>query len=255
MKVKGNSLLAVVGPTGGGKSALAQAIAERLDGEIICADSRTVYRGLDVGTAKPTKDEQSKIVHYGLNLINADQRFSAGDFQNLAKGWIADIQKRGKLPIIVGGTGLYIDALLYNYSFTPDGASRDSKNPRHLSKLIKVKKDKLLPSSIIIGLDPGRDNLESRLRERLIVMRKSGVVEEARWLFESYGRDCPGASGNIYQALIPYFDGLETVDECFDECVRLDLQLAKRQRTWFKRNQDIQWFEDSASALTAYFSS
>ena len=111
------TLLAIVGPTASGKTELALRVAAAIPAEIICADSRTVYKGLDVGTAKPSAFEQSQVPHHGLDIVTPDQTFSAAEFQRYAQQWIADIRKRDKLPIIVGGTGLYVEALLYDYQF------------------------------------------------------------------------------------------------------------------------------------------
>lgn len=242
------ALLAIVGPTASGKSALALKIAKKYGGEIICADSRTIYKGLDVGTAKPSVAEQAGVPHFGLDLVNPDERFSVADFQKLAGDWISDIKKRGKLPIVVGGTGLYVDALLYSFSFAPKNSARDFQNPRHLAKSANVTKETLSPGAIIIGLDPGREALSQRIKVRAAKMKKSGVLEETRWLKEKYGWLVPGASGTFYRALRPFFEESEPVDECFEEAEKLDRQLAKKQRTWFKRNKDVQWFDDPKSA-------
>lgn len=237
-----NKVLAIVGPTASGKSALAIKIAKKYGGEIICADSRTIYKGLDIGTAKPSAEEQSQAKHHGLDLINPDEKFSVADFQKLAREWIAEIESRGKLPIIVGGTGLYVDALLYNYGFSAKNSKRDEINPRHLSKEVEVKKDSLIQGAVIIGLDPGKEELDKRIKMRAEQMKQSGVAEEAKLLGEKYGWDSPGASGNIYQALRLYLEGASSLEECLERFVILDRQLAKRQRTWFKRNPDIHWF-------------
>src|SRR5476651_2207339 len=131
-------LIAIVGPTASGKSGLAMRLAKEFNGEIVCADSRTVYKGMDIGTAKPTKADQAAVPHWGLDLVKPGRVYNAGKFKKYAQATIADIQDRAKLPILVGGTGLYIDGVLYDYGFSLVAKERDPVNPRHLKKGTKT---------------------------------------------------------------------------------------------------------------------
>lgn len=282
---QGVSLIAIVGPTASGKSALAIEIAKKYRGEIICADSRTIYKGLDVGTAKPSLLEQEGIPHYGLNLVEPDEKYSAADFQVYANERIAEIQERGNLPILVGGSGLYIDGVLYNYEFGDEAdpliraeletldveelqkrieeagyeMPENDQNKRYLIRAIEQggvnrSRQPLMKGAIVIGLNPGSDVLESRIRRRVQDMVDNGVLEEARLLDEDYGWSSPGASSNIYRSLRPYIEGsVETIEKCIDDAITLDKQLAKRQLSWFKRNEDIKWF-DKPEAVMAFVS-
>lgn len=274
------NLVAVVGPTASGKSALAINLAKKYRGEIICADSRTIYRGLDIGTAKPSVLGRQGIPHHGLDLVYPDETYSAADFQAYANQKIAEIKQRGNLPILVGGSGLYIDGVLYNYEF---GAASDpglraeledssieelqkriedagyempenNLNKRYLIRAIEQggvnrKKQPLGKDVLVVGLNPGRQEFEKRIRLRAKKMIDDGVLEEVRLIEEDYGWDIPAASGNVYRALRPYIDGsISDLDECLDKSVTLDLQLAKRQLGWFSRNKSIQWFQSAKQA-------
>ena len=117
-------VIVIVGQTATGKSDSAIELAEQFGGEIICADSRTIYKGMDIGTAKPSSSDRARVPHHGLDMITPDQTFSAYDFQQYARGKIVEIQKRAKIPFVVGGTGLYIDGLMYDYSFGPENFQR-----------------------------------------------------------------------------------------------------------------------------------
>ena len=141
------SLLVIVGPTASGKTALAIELAERMNGEIICADSRTVYRGLDIGTAKPTPEERARVPHHLLDVVDPDQPFSVADFKRLAEQAITDVRRRDKLPILVGGSGLYIDAIIYDYQFSAAGTKRSEQNPRHLAVSGDADRQTLLPGA------------------------------------------------------------------------------------------------------------
>lgn len=274
------NLIAVVGPTASGKSALAIDLAKKYRGEVICADSRTIYRGLDIGTAKPTAAEQEGIPHYGLDLVYPDESYSAADFQAYANQKIAEIKKRGNLPILVGGSGLYIDGTLYKYEFGVEAdpvlraelddlsveelqkrieeagyeMPENDQNKRYLIRAIEQggvnrKKQSIDKDVLVIGLNPGRQELEQRIGLRAKQMIDHGVLGEVRLIEEDYGWDVPAASGNAYRALRPYIDGSASkLDECLDKFVTLDLHLAKRQLSWFSRNKSIQWFEDARSA-------
>ena len=112
-----DKLLVIVGPTASGKTSLAIEVAKKYNGEIICADSRTIYKGMDIGTAKPSKAEQQEIAHHLLDIIEPGEVFSAADFKKACVESVKDIRERGKLPIVVGGSGLYIDAYLFDYQF------------------------------------------------------------------------------------------------------------------------------------------
>ncbi len=276
------SSIFIVGPTASGKTELAINIAKYFNGEIICADSRTVYRGLNIGTAKPTRQEQAEIKHYGLDLINPNETFSAADFQRSAKVWMKDIKAKNKLPIIVGGSGLYIDSLLFEFDF---GAPADSalrqklenseiselqqiiitegiempendKNRRYLIRAIEQgginrRRGQLMSGAVVIGIDPGQEVLDKRILQRTDKIRQAGVVEEAAWLFESYGYDAPAAAAPFYKALRPHFQSGADLDDCFRQASLNDRRLAKRQRTWFKRNPAIEWHESPAAAERA----
>lgn len=137
-------LIVIVGPTASGKSSLAMRVAKTYGGEIIAADSRTVYKGMDIGTAKPSQSDQTKVPHWGLNLVSPGQRFTAHQFQKYANSKIKDIQKRGKLPILVGGTGLYMDAVLFGFGFLPDAdpGNREKLEVLSVSQLQKIIENK-----------------------------------------------------------------------------------------------------------------
>ncbi|HSX41378.1 MAG TPA: tRNA (adenosine(37)-N6)-dimethylallyltransferase MiaA [Candidatus Saccharimonadales bacterium] len=269
-------IIAIVGPTASGKTALGIEIAKRHSGEIICADSRTVYKGMDIGTAKPTAEERAEVPHHLLDVVTPDQVFTASEFQNLARDAISDIESRGKLAIIVGGTGLYVDAVLYDYNFPPENQKlraevkalsktelqerareleielngSDFNNPLRLARAIETVgqpkgKSALRPQALVIGLDINRPELEKRIRARITQMLKAGFMAEVNELLAKYGSDAPGLNGIGYRA----FAKEQATKDAVEEFVRGDLNLAKRQMTWFKRNGDIHWVESPAEGL------
>lgn len=265
-------LIVIVGQTAAGKTGLAIELARRFNGEIIAADSRTVYRGMDIGTAKPSLEEQAGVKHHLIDVVSPDQNFTAADFKKRANQAIDDITNRGKLPIMVGGSGLYVDAVIYDYEFRPvsDPAERartsslsvaemqaeirarglimpqNQQNPRHLSRVLETGqteavRHELRPETLIIGLDLDQTVLKERIAQRVEAMFASGIVEEAKGLFEQYGPDVPALETPGYTTLGKYLRGEIDVDEARQEFVKNDSALAKRQRTWFKRNKSIQW--------------
>lgn len=273
-------LIALVGETASGKTALAIELAKRFKGEIICADSRTIYRGMDIGTAKPTVAEQDGVRHHLLDVVNPDDAFSVADFQRLAQKAIEDITSRGHVPFLVGGTGLYIDAILYDFTFrqAPDPQERqrlqamtvqelqteilerglampeNNKNPRHLTRVLET--GGLSPShkilrgnTLILGLRIDREILKAKLIKRVDAMCKAGFVDEVRNLFATYAFDTPALQAPGYKAFKAYVDGACSLEEAKEMFVRNDYQLAKRQRTWFKRNKSIHWVSKQAEAV------
>ena len=265
-------LLVIVGPTASGKTAAAIKLAKEFDGEIICADSRTIYRGMDIGTAKPSIEEQAGVPHWGIDLVKPGQRFTAYDFKQYADEKIADIRHRNKLPILVGGTGLYVDAVLFDYQFPSidDSRSRSSQerktvdqlqeyckkhninlpenthNKRHLVNAIlrkEVPKRRRRPvsNSFVVGITTDISELEQRIAKRFEEMWDRGVVNEAARLGHAYGWENEAMSGNIYPLLKRYLAGELSKEEVKAKFITLDRQLAKRQLTWLKRNEHIKW--------------
>lgn len=273
-------LIALVGETASGKTALAIELAKRFNGEIICADSRTVYRGMDIGTAKPTVAERDGVRHHLLDVVNPDDSFSVADFQELAKKAVKDIASRGHVPLLVGGTGLYVDAVLYDFTFrqAPDPQERErlqsmtvqelqteiierglampenNQNPRHLARTIET--DGVQPShkilrqnTLVMGLSIDREVLRAKLIKRVDAMCEAGFIDEVRNMFAKYTSAIPALQAPGYKAFKAYLDGDSSLEEAKVLFVRNDYQLAKRQRTWFKRNKSIHWVTEQAEAV------
>ncbi len=222
-------LIVIVGPTASGKTSVAIELAKRLDGEIICADSRTVYKGMDIGTAKPTSDEQAQVPHWGIDLVSPGKRFTAADFKLYAERKIGEIRARGKTPMLVGGTGLYIDSVIFNFDFTNHKQHGDDwrQGPRE--------------RMIIAGIAVRREILRQRIYERVEQLFSNGVVEEATKLGKKYGWDAPAMTGNIYPIVHSYLGKEVDLEAAVDKSTTQDWQLAKRQMTWFRPNPFIQW--------------
>lgn len=280
-------LIVIVGPTASGKTAVAIELAERLNGEIISADSRAIYKGMDIGTAKPTEGERSRVPHWGLDLVEPDEKFTVADFKRYAESKIADIRARGKVPLLVGGSGLYIDAVIFDFQFGSladperraylEGLSleelhsycrknniilpENDANKRYVIRAIERHGETLqrqkapISKSIIVGIATDRAQLRDRIADRSKQLFAQGVVEEATLLSKKYGWEHESMTGNIYPLVRSHLEGKLTLEELKKEFTTLDWRLAKRQLTWFRRNPHIVWQlkEDVASYVLNKF--
>ena len=268
-------LIVIVGPTASGKTSLAINLAEIYGGEIICADSRTVYKDMDIGTAKPSYEDCQSVPHWGIDLVYPYEYFSAAEFKQYSLKKIEDIRSRNKIPFLVGGTGLYIDAIVFDYKF---GNKSDVKkrtllekltieelweycsknnielpdnynNKRYVIRCIEQgginnsRKVEINNNIIVVGISTDRDNLRKRIKDRIEQFFDNNVVEEARILGKIYGWDNRAMSGNIYPILHKYIDNEINIEEAKVEIFYRDWHLAKRQMTWFRRNKNIEWLE------------
>lgn len=266
-----NKLVVLLGETASGKSALGLDIAKKYHGEIICSDSWTVRKFMDVGTAKPSQIEQQAVPHHLLDVVAPDEPFTAAEFKRLANAAIDDIQARGKLPIMVGGTGLYIDAVVYDYSFLGgegtldrdalgslraeqlatmaraqeiDLSDIDVRNKRRLIRAMeaggaKPKRSKLRDNTLLVGLQV--DNLQAQIERRVDAMLAAGLEDEVRRLSQDYGWEAEAMKGIGYREWRAYFEGDQSLSQTRERIIAATKNLAKRQRTWFKRNPDIHW--------------
>ena len=232
-------ILVILGPTGSGKTGVSIELAKALNGEIVSADSRAIYKGMDIGTAKPSIEERQGVPHYGLDLVEPGERFTVADWKSYAESKIKNIEARGKTPIIVGGTGLYIDALIYDYHFHgPTGHKIGDIEQKTCSDRTEIKGDYL-----IIGIKWPTEELRARLRKRIDQMFCDALYDETEKLVQSYGWDNGAMKSNIYDYAWRYLQGELTLDQAKELCFYEDYHLAKRQLTWFKRNRDIKWLE------------
>jgi tRNA dimethylallyltransferase len=268
-------LLVIIGETASGKSELAMRLAQEFNGELICADSWTVRREVNIGTAKPSAADRAAAPHHLLDIVGPDEDFTAAIFKRLANEAIEDITSRGKLPIMVGGTGLYIDSVLFDYGFLPAGdrADRralnelsivellkkiqesgielgdvDTRNKRRLIRLIETngqrpEKHDLRANTLVLGLQVERETLNQRIITRTDTMLAAGLEQETRRLHEQYGWGCEALKGVGYAQWRGYFEDAQTLSETREKIIKATLDLAKRQRTWFKRNKSVQWLD------------
>lgn len=277
-----NKVIAVVGATASGKTSYAIDLARKIGGEIISADSRLVYKGMDIGTAKPTIEEMQGIPHYMIDVVEPEFNYSAGLYAKEAKRCIEDIVSRGKVPIVVGGTGLYYRVLLENYDLPdvkPDyelrenlckysceellemllnldekaGNSVEKNDKKKLIRYIEIIKLTGKPLDLArgkrdkefdvewIGLNFPREILYDRINKRVDQMIELGLVEETQELLEKHGRISNITDTIGYREIISYLDGELSLDDAKDKLKQNTRNYAKRQLTWFRKNEAIKW--------------
>jgi len=289
--LKKQPLIVVVGPTASGKTKLSIELAKEFNGEIISADSMQIYKGMSVATAKPTTEEMQGIKHYLIDFLEPETEFSVADYVTLARKSIEEITAKGKIPIIVGGTGLYISSLVDNVKFDDtrsntkirdelyaiakdkgnhflwnellkiDPVTAEKVHENNLSRVVRaieVFRETGIPISqhkinsraeespyepVMIGLTfKDRDKLYQRIEKRVDIMAEQGMVDEAREIYENHKLSTAHQAIG-YKELIPYFENKATLEECLDKIKLETRHYAKRQLTWFRRDERIKWYE------------
>lgn len=269
-------LIVIVGSTASGKSDLALYIADKFGGEIISADAMSVYKEFNIGTAKPSPEDRLKIVHHFVDVANPTEGYSAAVFKREAIKTISVISKKNKLPIMVGGSGLYVDSVLYDYSFMPpvnknqrdylnslsiseilylinkekyDLTNIDIRNKRRLIRLYENKGQRptfnsIRPNILIIGISLSKDALLKKINNRVNRMIDDGLIQEVEALSNKYGWECEPMKSIGYREFYEYFIGIKSIDEVKARIIKDTLELVKKQNTWFNRNKSIHWVEN-----------
>ena len=272
-----SKIICIVGPTGVGKTKLSIELAKKLNGEIINADSTQVYKGMDIATAKVKEEEKEGIPHHLFDIKEIDEDYTVFDYQKDCRAKIKEIQDKNKTPIIVGGTGLYIKAALYDYKFeeennvfnysnytneelynkliTIDPKTEIHKNNRkRIERALnyyqnnndilsnKEKTDKLLYDVLFIGLTCDRDVLYDSINKRVDIMLQNGLLEEAKKIYDTNIRSKAVLTPIGYKELFSYFDGNCTLEESIELIKQRSRKYAKRQYTWNNHQIKVNWF-------------
>lgn len=267
-------IIVITGPTGVGKTKMSIELAKRINAEIINGDSMQVYKGLDIATAKIKDSEKENIPHHLFDIVDKTYDYSVYDYQRDCREKIQDISSRGKNIIIVGGTGLYIKAALYNYNFNKEEKVYDFSNMSNDEILNKIKEhahntsihvnnrkrlereltkimnnttsdgkgNEMLYPFTIIGLTTNRDELYRRINDRVDVMVKEGLITEAKSLYDDNIHSKAINTGIGYKELYKYFDKEITLDEALDLIKKNSRHYAKRQYTFFNNQFNMNWF-------------
>lgn len=235
-KLQKEKVVVILGATATGKSSLAVKLAEIFNTEIISADSMSVYKNFDVGTAKPTKFELAKIPHHLIDILEPNEKFSVAEFVRQATPIITTLNCAGKIPIIVGGTGLYIQALIEGYKFDEVGTkSRES---------FFASTGELKYNALVIGLTMPRETLYQRINERTEKMFAAGLVDEVRKLLsQDVSPNSQAMLGIGYKEVVEYLQGKLKLEEAISKVQQMTRNFAKRQLTWYRRMKYIKWFE------------
>lgn len=288
MNFSHDTALIIVGPTGIGKSEVSIEIAKHLSCEIVSADSRQVYRFMDIGTSKPSREVMRKIQHHFINILNPDQDYSAGQYAQEAREIIDQILNRGNTPLIVGGSGLYVKALLegffgedfkdelireqlrnrlkengqeplYTELQKVDPQSAEEIHPNNVKRILRSlevyyitrkpisqiqnsKKDPARFPWIKFGLTMKREKLYERINQRVNVMFKDGLVEEVQNLLKKgYSSGLNSLNSVGYKEVINYLNNKMNLENCIDLIKQNTRGYAKRQLTWFRKEEDINW--------------
>ena len=273
-------IIVIVGPTGVGKTKLSIELAKKLDAEIINGDSVSIYKRLDIGSAKPTKEEMDGVKHYLIDVREPEEEYSVKDFQDEARKIIDSSEN---IKIISGGTGLYIESVLYNYEFNASkrdfdyedkykdfsndelyslllekdpNIDRDKIHPNNRKRVLRAlevnqelnqsihsfnKKDEKMYDYFIVYLSMEREKLYERIEKRVDMMVDDGLINEVKSLYDD--NIFPHAIG--YKELVPYFDGLITLETAITDIKKNTRHLAKRQETWFRNQMDTHFYDVS----------
>lgn len=267
-------IIIITGPTGVGKTKLSIALAKTLNGEIINADSMQIYKGLDIGTAKIKDNEKENIAHHLFDIKGVTEDYSVYNYQQDGRKKITELLNKNKTPIIIGGTGLYIKALLYDYNFNkeenintfetysttelfkmliekePNTNIHKNNRKRIVRRLNMINNNsfnnksgnKLLYDVIFIGLTLPREILYDRINKRVDLMIETGLINEVKSFYDKDIRSKAINTGIGYKELYDYFDNKITLEEAIDLIKRNSRRYAKRQYTWFNNQMEINWF-------------
>lgn len=276
-----NKVIVITGPTAVGKTKLSIELAKRYNGEIINADAVQVYKGLDIGSAKVTEEEKEGIPHHLFDIKEVDEEYTIYHYQKDCRKLIKEVQGRGKTPILVGGTGLYIKAALYDYKLTEEKETNtydnltdeelynkllevdkdiviDKNNRRRLIRALNYYKEnnksintnttnKLLYDAIFIGLTTDRRILYDKINNRVDIMIKDGLLNEVKAFYDKNVRTKPLLNAIGYREIYSYFDGNISLEEATDKIKQNSRHYAKRQYTFFNHQLPIVWFETDYS--------
>ena len=276
-----NKVIVITGPTAVGKTKLSIELAKRYNGEIINADAVQVYKGLDIGSAKVTEEEKEDIPHHLFDIKEVDEEYTIYHYQKDCRKLIKEVQGRGKTPILVGGTGLYIKAALYDYKLTEEKETNtydnltdeelynkllevdkdiviDKNNRRRLIRALNYYKEnnksintnttnKLLYDAIFIGLTTDRRILYDKINTRVDIMIKDGLLNEVKAFYDKNVRTKPLLNAIGYREIYSYFDGNISLEEAIDKIKQNSRHYAKRQYTFFNHQLPVVWFETDYS--------
>ncbi len=295
-------VIAVVGPTASGKTALSINIAKEFSGQVVSADSMQIYEKMDIATAKPTLEEMQDIKHHLIGFQPIDKKFSVAEYVQLANECIEKINNEGDLPVVAGGTGLYIDSLLENIQFTKEENNNEIRNELtalfdekgaeymlgllneidpetarrlHLkdkSRIIRaieiykvtgktmteqkiISREEESPYNVLyIGINyRDRNVLYDRINRRVDIMLENGLLEEAKDFYNT-SSDTTACQAIGYKELAPYFKGELSLDDCIVKLKQETRHYAKRQLTWFRKNEKINWvYPDDYSTATEMY--
>ena len=283
-------ILVVAGPTASGKTGTAVRLAQEFGGEVISADSMQIYKHMDIASAKPTQEEMQGIPHHLMDFVSPFEPFSVADYVKLAREKIAEIASRGKLPIVAGGTGLYISSLVDNIQFTEeatdpsvrerlqkqaetegilalysrlqelDPAAAEKIHPNNTKRVVRAlelyeitgmtiteqnERSRILPppfSAFMLALFPERERLYERINLRVDQMAEAGLFEEAEKLRQmGLTKEMQSMQGIGYKEAFDCLDGLTNREECLDIIKQATRHYAKRQLTWFRRDERYHW--------------
>lgn len=272
-----NKIIVITGPTAVGKTKMSIELAKKYNGEIINADAVQVYKRLDIGSAKVTEEEKEGIPHHLFDIKEVDEVYTIYHYQKDCREKIKDIQSRGKTPILVGGTGLYIKSALYDYKLSEEKENNmydnltdeelynelikldkdieiDKNNRRRLIRALNYYKENnqsinnnktntCLYDALFIGLTTDRELLYNKINERVDIMVKDGLLEEVKSFYDKGLRTKPLLGGIGYREIYKYFDKEYTLDEAIDKIKQNSRHYAKRQYTFFNHQLPVVWFE------------